>query len=109
MMEGNVVPVKNNLYVGGSRLKCALGLLARSSRLGLFDSGLVGLGHSVDHTGESANGDGRDVAKVGWVAKEEQAGRSDGEPWRQSRAIADQGRLTCSVRRPSSTWSTRKS
>lgn len=57
-----------------------LSLAVVPGRLGLFDPGLVGLGHSVHDTGDTTDSDGGDVAKVGWVAEEQDARGSDGEP-----------------------------
>lgn len=57
-----------------------LSLAVVPGRLGLFDPGLVGLGHSVHDTGDTTDSDGGDVAKVGWVTEEQNARGSDGEP-----------------------------
>ena len=77
------------IYVGaiGGRISPGvehdLGLLVGSGRLGLLNPGLVGLGHGVNDTGESANTYGGHVAEVGRVAEEEQTGRGDREPGRE--------------------------
>ena len=60
--------------------KIDLSLAVVTGRLGLFDPGLVGLGHSVHDTSDTTDSDGGDVAKVGWVTEEQDARGSDGEP-----------------------------
>ena len=61
--------------------------VATTSRPCLVDPRLVRLGDSVHHTGNTAHPDGRDVAEVGGVVKEEDTGRGNGQPYDQPSSL----------------------